>query len=342
MLNRRYFIHQSLLGGILIQNMKGLFSAPEVEDIVMTVNGPIRPSDMKFTLTHEHILADFIGAEKYNRDRYHGEEVFSRALPLVEEVKKKGCVTFIDCSPAYLGRDVLLLKKISDTSGMQMITNTGYYGAVNEKFLPKHAFTESARQLADRWSSEYFHGIEGTGIKPGFIKTSVDKAPLTPTQEKIIEAAGLTHLDTGLTIAIHSGDGMAANEELRILAGVGVSPEARIWVHAQNEPDMTMHVDAAKRKSWVSFDGVNAESIDIHIRYLQNMKSANLLDRVLVSQDSGWYHVGEPNGGDFKNYNCIFDRFIPAMKSNGFGLEEIEKIFVANPAKAFTIRVRKQ
>jgi len=66
-----------------------------------------------------------------------------------------------------------------------------------------------------------------------------------------------------------------------------------------------------------------------------------LLDHVLVSQDSGWYHVGEPNGGTFNSYQSIFTDFIPALKKHGFTQTEIDRIFITNPAKAFTIKIRK-
>jgi phosphotriesterase-related protein len=71
------------------------------------------------------------------------------------------------------------------------------------------------------------------------------------------------------------------------------------------------------------------------------MKSEKLLDQVLVSQDSGWYHVGEPHGGIFNSYNTVFTQFIPALKQNGFTQEEIDTLFIANPARAFTISVRR-
>ena len=129
--------------------------------------------------------------------------------------------------------------------------------AVGEKFLPRFVYHETAEQIASRWIREWTDGIEGTGIKPGFIKTSVDKAPLSPTLRKIIDAAGITHLATGLTIGVHTGDGEAAKEQLEILKARGVSPEARNWIHAQNEKDNRYHIEAAKKGSWVSFDGVN-------------------------------------------------------------------------------------
>jgi phosphotriesterase-related protein len=104
---------------------------------------------------------------------------------------------------------------------------------------------------------------------------------------------------------------------------------------------MRYHTESARQGSWVSFDGVNPKSKETHIGYLKAMKTEKLLHFVLVSQDSGWYHVGEPGGGDYKNYNYILTDFIPALRHQGFTGEEIDTLFIHNPAKAFTIGVRK-
>ena len=267
--------------------------------------------------------------------------MFATALPFLKEAKQKGCATFIDCAPAYLGRDVKLLQRLSKETGLNIISNTGYYGAANEKFLPKFAYTETAEQIAARWIDEWKNGIEGTGIKPGFIKTGVDKAPLSPVLRKIIDAAAITHLATGLTIAVHTGDGNAAKEQLEILKNRGVAPSARIWVHAQNESNDAMQIEAAQKGSWVSFDGIKPKNIEIYAGYMQTMLREDLIDNVLMSQDAGWYHIGEPKGGNYRNYNCIFDDFIPYLKQNGFKQKDIDKVFISNPAKAFAIKVRK-
>ena len=340
-ISRRKFIKS---GGLLVAGVQVLSAHAAKEHnraIVMTVKGPLPPGDLKFTLSHEHILVDFIGADKVNKERYKPDEVFAVALLFLKDVKQKGCSTFVDCTPAYIGRDVQLLQRLSTASGLNIISTTGYYGAAQEKYLPKHAYAETAEQLAARWIAEWEKGIEGTGIKPGIIKSGVDKAPLSEVQQKIIDAAALTHLATGLTIGIHTGNGDAANEELKILERRGVAPSARIWIHAQNEKDQSYHVKAAQRGSWVSFDGVNPESIDENLRFVQMMKDRKLLDAVLVSQDSGWYHVGEPNGGKYNHYNCIFTDFIPALKRNGFTQSELDTIFITNPAKALTVKIRK-
>ena len=341
MLSRRDFIQRSIVVASGAIALPYSLHAGASEEVIMTVNGPINPKQIGFTLSHDHILVDFIGADKYSRDRYNIDEVYNVALPFLQDVKNKGCVTFIDCTPAYLGRDVNLLKRLAKSTGLNIITNTGYYGAVKEKYVPPQAYKETANQLANRWISEFKNGIDGTDVKPGLIKTSVDNAPLTPVQVKLVEASALTHLATGLTIAIHTGNGEASKEQLRILNGKGVSPSARIWVHSQNEKDIAYHIETARQKGWVAFDGVNPDSIGVHLDFLQKMKKENLLDYVLVAQDSGWYNVGEPKGGNYKDYNCILTQFIPAMKQNGFTQSEIDKLFITNPAKAFTLQVRK-
>lgn len=71
------------------------------------------------------------------------------------------------------------------------------------------------------------------------------------------------------------------------------------------------------------------------------MKASGLLHRVLVSQDSGWYNVGEPSGGNFYPYTCILTDFIPLLQKNGFTAQELELLFRTNPAAAFSIKVRR-
>ena len=307
----------------------------------MTVNGWIDAGKMGFSLTHEHIMVDFIGADKIDPSRYDADEVFRTAIPVLLAAKQRGCQTMMECTPAYIGRDVKLLKRLSVASGLNILTNTGYYGAAGEKYLPTHAYTETAHQIAERWISEWENGIEGTAIKPGLIKSGVDNYPLSAVQQKIVEAAAITHLATGLSIGIHTGEGLAAMEELRIILSKGISAEAWIWIHAQNEKNRELHIRAAIAGGWVSYDNVNTESMAACLSFLKDMKNENLLGHVLLSHDAGWYHVGEPGGGNYNDYNTISDKLIPAMKENGFTEKEIQLIFVTNPAKAFIVKVRK-
>jgi phosphotriesterase-related protein len=309
--------------------------------ILMTVNGPIPARAMGVTLEHEHIMVDFIGADSITPSRWDKNEVARVALPYLHQIKELGCRTLLECTPAYLGRDPLLLKELSSSSGLNIITNTGFYGAGNNKYIPRYAFDESADELAARWTNEWENGIDDTKVKPGFIKIGVGGDSLSDFHKKLVRAAALTHLKTGLTVASHTGPSVLAFEQIEILKNEGVSPGAFVWVHAQSEKDLSKHVKAANTGAWISLDGFNEKSIDEYVRMIKNMKENNFLGKVLLSHDSGWYHPGKKNGGDFKGYTSVFEKLIPILKIENFSEKEIYQLLVVNPAEAFSIRVRR-
>ncbi len=308
----------------------------------MTINGWIDASKMGKTLIHEHFLVDFIGADKTNVNRWDKEKVIAKVLPYLLEVKALGIKTVFDCTPDFLGRDVELLKLLAKRSELQILTNTGYYGAMYNKFLPQWAFTETVEQLADRWIKEFENGIDGTNVRPGFIKIGVDSAKsLSDIHQKLVKAAGLTHLATGLTICSHTGPANSAFEEIEILKNIGVNPSAFVWVHAQSESNKAEHTKAARLGTWVSLDGIGWGDFKTYADSIDLMKSNGVLNRLLISHDGGWYKPDEPNGGDFKGYTNIFKELMPLLKQKGFTEDDFEQILVRNPAEAFAIRVRK-
>jgi phosphotriesterase-related protein len=307
----------------------------------MTVRGPVDPASIGNTLVHEHILVDFIGAKMINNERWNKDEVMDKVLPYLDEVKQIGCNTLVDCTPNYLGRDVVLLEKLSSTAGLNIITNTGYYGGSDNKFLPEHAFTETADVLANRWINEWKFGIEKTGIKPGFIKTSVNPGPLTDISKKLINAAAITHLKTGLTIASHTGPAVPALEQIEILKKGKISPSAFIWVHAQTETDRSNYVKAAKDGAWVSLDGLNDENVGDYADHIEFLNKEKLLDRVLISHDAGWYEPGKPGGGKFRGYTTLFQKLIPELEKRNMSELEIKTLIHQNPKNAFTVAVRR-
>jgi phosphotriesterase-related protein len=308
---------------------------------VNTVNGSIPASAMGTTLIHEHFLVDFIGADKIHSDRWNKDEVVKKVLPYLLEVKKHGIKTIFDCTPAFLGRDVRLQTTLARESGLHILTNTGYYGAVSNKYLPSWAFTESHEQIARRWISEFENGIDNTPVKPGFIKIGVDPQQLSELHQKIVKAAALTHLQTGLTICSHTGIAVPAFEELDLLQRMKVHPSAFVWTHAQSEHDTTLHVKAAALGAWISLDGIGWGDLEKYADSIENLRAAGLLNKVLISHDAGWYKPGEIDGGNFTGYTNIFTSLIPLLKRRRFTDRHIHQLMVKNPQEAFAIRVRR-
>jgi phosphotriesterase-related protein len=333
-----------LVFGIIIITCKS-----ETYEYIMTVNGPIPPSEMGRTLEHEHVLVDFIGADSISFSHWNRDSVTAKLLPLLEKVKTYGVKTFCECTPKYLGRDPLVLKELSQKTGLNFLTNTGYYGAYN-KYLPASMAPLDAALLADKWVEEFRKGIEGTGIKPGFIKIAVNPDDtLSAIDTKLITAAGYTHLATGLTIASHTGPENPAFAQIEILKKLGVDPSAFIWVHAQRG-NLEANIEAAREGTWVSLDNVrylpDAEpgsryTIDWYADRILEFKRNGLLNKLLISHDSGWYDPSKPGGGQINGYTDIFEYLIPVLTDKGITQDELDQLLITNPANAFKIRVRK-
>jgi phosphotriesterase-related protein len=309
--------------------------ANPVKTSVPTATGSVAPSLLGTTLIHEHVLVDFVGADRVSPSRYNRDEVFRVALPKLQEVRRRGCRTLVECTPAYLGRDPELLRRLSKASGVLVLTNTGYYGAARDKHLPKHAFEETPEQLAQRWVREAQDGIDGTGIRPAFQKLGVDAGPLSAVDRKLIEAGCLTWQQTGLRMHVHTGNGEAALGILEVLKQRGVPARAYVWVHAQNERDREIHRRLGAEGAFLEFDGINERSLDRHLAAVLDLWKAGFANQLLISQDSGWYHVGEPGGGNYRGYTFLFDAFLPALRRARMTEADLRRLLVLNPRTVF-------
>lgn len=327
-------IHLTLLGLVACLCAGALASGQTDVGKVLTVCGPIDPSDLGPTLTHEHVLVDFIGADQVSPDRYDPEEVFEVMLPHLRDLKAAGIRALFECTPNFLGRDPALLRRLSLASGLHLITNTGLY---KDPFLPGWPHEASAEEIAREWVREAVEGIAPEGIRPGFIKIAVNEGDVSEVQRKIVRAAALTSAATGLVIASHTTTGRAALQELDILADVGVPPSHLIVVHSDAEPDQALHFQVAERGAWLSYDGIRAgnaaQKVPLVLEALRRYP-----DRLLISQDAGWYHVGEPGGGTVAPLDWLPRHFVPMLREAGLTDAQLDRLLVQNPARAFALR----
>src|SRR5688500_1922553 len=98
----------------------GVRKGDAAEATVQTVLGPVAAADLGLALVHEHVLVDFIGADRVRADRYRADDVFRVALPFLSEAKRLGLRTLVDCTPAYLGRDPVLLRRLAESTGVHI------------------------------------------------------------------------------------------------------------------------------------------------------------------------------------------------------------------------------
>ena len=305
--------------------------------VIYTVKGKIDSKYLNAALTHEHLMSNF-GDEAASIAVYDSVALFKQVIPYLKKIRDLGIHSIFDCTAAYFGRNVSLLNRLADSTGLHIITNTGFYGAANDKYIPAFAFTATANQIANTWINEFENGIDDTGIKPGFIKLAFDDGVPSAIDCKLFEAGIITHLKTGLTIQVHTGNNVvAANEQLRLLNTRKVSAAAWIWAHANKADDVNVLVDAASKGAWISLDGITALNTGEYIKKLQTFKDKKLLHKVLLSHDGNSF----PRGGAIRKYEDVVTKLIPELLKNGFLKEEIDQLVIHNPQAAFEIRVRK-
>ncbi|MEX0995139.1 MAG: hypothetical protein WD599_06380, partial [Balneolaceae bacterium] len=278
--------------------LTSLSACQEIDDAkdfpILTVIGEIPASQMGITLIHEHVLVDWIGADSTGYHRWDRDKIVGRVLPFIRDAADHGVRTMLECTPAYLGRDPYILQELSRRSGVQILTNTGYYGAVDNNFMPAHAWEESAEELADRWMDEFENGIDGSGIRPGFMKISVrGEGPLSDLHQKIVRAAALTHRETGLTIVSHTTGDEPALAQIELMKQSGVSPTAWVWTHSQ-AGSLETQIEIGNEGGWISIDNFTYNpdgkpgergNLDWFVERLSDLKNAGLLNKVLISHD---------------------------------------------------------
>ena len=333
-LGRRAFVTRgaAAVGGIFL----GASLARGQDKTVMTVRGAVSPDELGPFLPHEHVMSSF-GATDAQAAAHDRTIVFEAVAPYLAKVHALGCRTIADCTAAYFGRDPVLLKRLSERTGLNILTNTGYYGAANDRYVPQHAHEESPEQLADRWIREWGEGIGDSGIRPGFIKIGVDKPGLSEIDAKIVRAAAIAHLATGLTIAAHTGaNPEAVRHQLAILKEEGVDPSAWIWVHA-HDADVEDLLTAADAGGWIELDAIRPERYGAHLMRIEALVKAGHLSRILLSHDGNSYRL---SGGASKPYDALFTAFVPMLNTAGFDEESVKTLTERNPARAFTVAVR--
>ena len=281
--------------------------AQEDDEMIHTVTGPVRISELGFSLSHEHIMSNF-GKRIDETSVYNEDQLFKQVVPYLEYLKSLGVETIFDCTTKYFGRRVDLLAKFSDTVNIQIITNTGIYGAAGDKYVPSFAYPASVRELARIWIDEFENGIMGSDIKPGFIKLGFDGGKLSKIDKKLFEAGIYAHLSTGLVLAVHTGENIeAVKYQIDLLNHHGVDLSSWIWIHANKYEDDQFLLEIASRGAWISLDGVSSH--------------------------------GFPAGGGIRPFEAIMKSLVPAMYDEGFSKQEIDLILIENPKSAFRTKL---
>jgi predicted metal-dependent phosphotriesterase family hydrolase len=309
---------------------------------VMTVRGAIDPSQLGFTLPHEHTQIHLWQIE----GRWDYWEL-TRDEPLILEelaaYRAAGGTALVDLTAPGVGRDPRWLVGLAEQSGLHLVMGAGWY---RDAYYPPDLLVDrrSVDSLAEELVAEVTNGIGDTGVRPGILgEIGTDKPWVTPAEERVHRAVGRASRRTGLAITTHAVLSDVGAAQLTVFEEEGVDPGRVVIGHADSYPHLDHYLSLINRGASIEFDflGMSFTPTEVHgegriIDLLLELLHRGHADRILLSQDVCHNSQLRRYGGN--GYTYLQEAFLPRLRERGVSTAEIDQLTVSNPRRILTIR----
>jgi len=345
---------------------------------IQTVLGPIDPSALGRTLTHEHIKMDYkcclrppwreSDAEKMTNSEFNltnvgwihqnpyshkfnlalGDEPFDDMVKELNLFKQEGGQSIVEVTTLGIQRDVEYLAKTASATGLNIIAGTGYY---LDHSLPPEVKASSVEELSKTMVKELTEGVNGTSIKCGVIGEIGCSWPLTPAEKKSLLAAAAAQSQTGAPLLIHPGRNEASPMEIvRILQEAGADINKTVISHLDRTVfDRSKLLELASSGVYLEYD-----LFGIELSYYQPnpaldpINDAQRIQNIKFLASEGYAdkvviaHDVHTRHRLVKygghGYAHIQVNAVPKMLTRGISQEVIDKIQISNPKTWLTFK----
>ncbi len=341
---------------------------------VMTVLGPVDPSTLGPTLTHEHLLLEFTNMGEFpteasqrffylgpitpenmawhRRNRYASLEArtFTDENMAVEEAmrfKIAGGGTICDVTPVGIGRDPLGLARISRATGLNVVMGAGYY---RDRTHPEYLDGMTEDEVVEQLVTEVRDGVGITGVRPGLFGEIASDWPITKNEYKVLRAAAKAQAETGAPVLIHPGwqDDHSTLKILEIVNEAGGDVSRTIMGHLDRTVfEYPILKELAETGCYLEYDVFGTDStyyptvseLDMpsdaqRMDFIERLISEGYGDRVVVAHDICTKDRTARHGGHGLDH--ILADVVPRMRRRGWTDEQIDAILIDNPARALT------
>lgn len=332
---------------------------------IMTILGEIEPDQLGFTSMHEHVLFDWsylipIVASDAFRERLkeindgpitmanlHSQMRFNwtnynlriddedMMVAEVNDFKESGGSALVDLTPLGSRLDVEGVKRISEKTGVHIITCTGlYYGDYISGSPPR------GKDLEMLMIREIEEGIDETGIKAGHIRIGV--TDLTEDTVKDLHAVARVVNETGVSAHVSPGfgvgnDGRAIAEILstqgmdlkRLIIGRAemyfqefrlrkliLEPEKwglRLDYHKELlDRGVTLSIDAFGTENSYDFEGIIWPPDYVRLAAVASLAREGYSDQIVLGVDVDFKSLTRRYGGP--GYSHLTSNIIPMLR----------------------------
>ena len=343
------------------------------QGLVQTVLGPISPSELGPTTTHEHLYIDFsfmfrpaedsrseiladapITLENLGwiRRNYYSNRAnitltdLDTAISEVNRYREVGGGAIVDATSMGIGRDPDALVQISRGSGVHIVMGAGFYvDAVH----PEDMDERNVEDLALEITSDIVEGVNGSGVQAGIIGEVGCTWPLTSNERKSLTAAAFAQRETGAAVLIHPGRHPDAPSQILELLSNASADISRVII---GHLDRTVFEfgglqNIATSGCYLEWDLFGNEGshyplaeFDMpsdaqRLGYIKRVADAGYSDRIVIGHDIATKHRLVRYGGH--GYGHILQNIVPKMRSKGFSEDTIKAITVDNPARVLAL-----
>lgn len=319
--------------------------------MIQTVLGPVQSERLGLCLPHEHVWCDQrLAPRAHLFGTTRATDTFMRLddeAAMIAELRafaEAGGGAVVDVTCDGWGRDLDVLARLSEASGVHIVATAGYY---IEPCIPWFVDTMTIDALADHITRELEEGVGPDRRRCGLVKSAIHRARVEGVELKVLRAVARAQRRTGVAITTHTTGGRRQEvpggtvglQQLAILEEEGVAPDRLIVGHVDERPDIDVLASLAARGCYVQFDVIGKE------HWLLDATRAELIialarrghrDRLLLSHDRNRPHEMRYGGGS--GYRHLIDSFLPRLRALGLDEADVHALTVGNPAAALTPR----
>lgn len=319
---------------------------------IRTITGDIKPENLGFTYSHEHIVC----RPPYWIDKKADDLLLDDPKKSLQEVlifKQAGGQSIVDATAVDYGRDLVAVKKIAEETGVQIVATAGF----NKSFLweakipgQERTYLEwieraTIEELTDFVVKEVEEGMEGTSIRAGQVKFGTGYNSISPLEEKTLRAVARAHHITKAPIHSHTEVGTMAFEQIELLKEEGINLEHWSVGHMDRNPDTWYHLKIADTGAFLCFDGIGKIKYypeSVRIQCILELVKRGHQKQILISGDTArksyYQSYGNGLGLGYIKEKWV-PRFIEEADAAGFdGKALVEDFFINNPRRCFTFK----
>ena len=261
-----------------------------LDHTLQTVRGRILADTINRALAHEHLFVDFQPADHPRYMDVDWGMVRGAAINRLRELRAQGIDLLVDWTALGVGRNAALLRDVSGATGLHIVCPTGIYLTKR----PAGYRDLTVAELAARFNAELTEGIDGTGVRAGFVKIATSDVGPTPDETIIHRAAAIAARETGAAIGLHSPLPGPLGRVRETLMAEGFPLERLVWAHAQRSSpeDHARHAADGIVVQFDSFSSRGGEDAgppslaDRSLDAIGQLIDAGHLGQVLVSDDA--------------------------------------------------------